>query len=131
MTVVHCLVPTSAVNIGIYRVNCPCPRTGPKSERPTFKYNICFNSTHRTSRSQSNHSQEPCEWFGHDLQVLFVKLEQILHLKVDRSDFGPVRDRGSLLYLSRSCSGFFAVVYRRYIAQRRLKSVGFTTSSKN
>ena len=27
---------------------------------------------------------------GHDLQVLFVKLEQILHLKVDCSDFGPI-----------------------------------------
>ena len=57
-----------------------------------------LNSTHRTSRSQSNHSQEPCEWFGHDLQVLFVKLEQILHLKVDCLDFGPVQNRGSLPY---------------------------------
>ena len=28
----------------------------------------------------------------HDLQVLLVKLEQILHLNVDSSDFGPVRD---------------------------------------
>ena len=105
------------------RVNCPCPeqgRTRPKSEQPTFKCNICFNSTHRTSRSQSNHSQELCEWFGHDLQVLFVKLEQISHLKVDCSDFGlirpcsgqgqlplpllffgPVRDRSSLPYLGR------------------------------
>ena len=27
----------------------------------------------------------------HDLQVLIVKLEQMLHLKVDCSDFGPVR----------------------------------------
>ena len=35
---------------------------------------------------------------GHDLQVLFVNLEQILHLKIDGSDFGPVRDRGSLPY---------------------------------
>ena len=41
----------------------------------------------------------PCEWFGHDFQVLLVKLEQILHLKIDCSDFGPVRDRGSLPYL--------------------------------
>ena len=38
---------------------------------------------------------------GHDLQVLLVKLEQILHLKVDCSDFGPVRDKGSLPYLLR------------------------------
>ena len=29
-------------------------------------------------------------------QVLLVKLEQILHFKVDCSDFGPVQDRGSL-----------------------------------
>ena len=71
----------------------PLSRTGPKSEQPTFKCNISFNSTHRTSRSQSTHSQEPCEWSGHDLQVLLIKLEQILHLKVDCSDFGPVRDR--------------------------------------
>ena len=35
----------------------------------------------------------------HDLQVLFVKLEQILHMKVDCLDFGPVRDRGSLPYM--------------------------------
>ena len=30
---------------------------------------------------------------------MLVKLEQILHLEVDCSDFGPVRDRGSLPYL--------------------------------
>ena len=74
----------------------PLSRTGPKSDN--FQCN-CFNSTHRTSRSQSTHSQEPCEWFGHDLQVLLVKLEQILHLKVDCSDFDSVRGRGSLPYL--------------------------------
>ena len=46
----------------------------------------------------------------HDLQVLFVKLEQILHLKVDFSDFGPVRDRGSLPYMLHFLSFcFFAV----------------------
>ena len=36
-------------------------------------------------------SQDVCEWFGHDLQVLFVKLEQILHLEVDCSDFALIR----------------------------------------
>ena len=35
-------------------------------------------------------------WY--DLQVLLIKLEQILHLKVDCSDFGPVQDRGRLPY---------------------------------
>ena len=34
----------------------------------------------------------------HDFQVLLVKLEQILHLKADCSDFHPVRDRGGLPY---------------------------------
>ena len=44
------------------------------------------------NQSLSNHSQEPCEWFGHGLQVLFVKLEQISHLKVESClDFGHVR----------------------------------------
>ena len=45
--------------------------------------------------------RNPVNGFGHDLQVLFVKLEQILHLKVDCSDLGPVRDRGSLPYLGK------------------------------
>ena len=86
----------------------PLFRTGPTSEQPTFKCKICLNSTNRTSRSQLNHSQKPCEWFGHNLQVLLVKLEQILRLKVDCSDFAfgfPVRDRGGLPYLS-SCSTY-------------------------
>ena len=78
----------------------PLSRTEPKSEQPTLKCNICFNFAHRTSGSQSTHSQEPCEWFAHDLQVLLVKLEQMLHLEVDSVDFGPVRDSGSLPYLS-------------------------------
>ena len=41
---------------------------------------------------KTTHLQEPCEWFAHDLEVLLVKLEQILHLEVECSDFGPVRD---------------------------------------
>ena len=104
-----CLFPLEMMQILQLKVDChfwlcphfgqlPLSRTGPKSEQSTFKCNISFNSTHRTSRSQSTHSQDPCEWFGHDLQVLLVKLEQILHLKVDCSDFCPVRDRGSLPY---------------------------------
>ena len=83
------------------RYELPLFRTGPKSEQPTFKCNICFNFTHRTSRirsqsTESTHSEEPCEWFRHNLQVLLVKFGQILHLKVDCTDFGPVRDRGRL-----------------------------------
>ena len=38
-------------------------------------------------------------WFDCDLEVLWVELKQILHLKVGCSDFGPVKDRGSLPYL--------------------------------
>ena len=38
--------------------------------------------------------------FGHDLQVLLVKLKQILQLKVGCSDFGLVRDKDSLPYLA-------------------------------
>ena len=45
---------------------------------------------------QDHSPQEPCEWLGHDLQVLLVKLDQILHFKVGCTDFGPVRDRSSL-----------------------------------
>ena len=33
------------------------------------------------------------------IEVLWVELKQILHLKVGCSDFGPVWDEGSLPYL--------------------------------
>ena len=52
----------------------------------------------RTWRSWPNHSQGSCEWFDCDLEVLWVELKKILHFKVGCSDFGPVRDRGSLPY---------------------------------
>ena len=38
-------------------------------------------------------------WVDCDLEVLWVEMKQILHLKVSCSDFGPVRDGGSLPYL--------------------------------
>ena len=100
-----CSISSWAIQIGKrkcwvgWTASLPLSWTGPKSEQPTFKCNIYFNSTHRTSRSPSAHSKESCEWFGHDFQVLLVKLEQISHLKVESSDFGPVWDRGSLPYL--------------------------------
>ena len=34
-----------------------------------------------------------------DPEVLWAELKQILHLKVACSDFGPIRDRGSLPYI--------------------------------
>ena len=72
-------------------INCPCPEKGwnPKS---TFKCNICSNFTNRTRRSWPNHSQVSCEWVDCYLDVLWVELKQILHLK-------------SRLFVSLPCSG--------------------------
>ena len=39
-----------------------------------------------------------CEWVDCDLEVLWVELKQILHLKVGCSDFDPVQDRSILPY---------------------------------
>ena len=82
--------------INMIRVNCPCPEQG---QNPNSQLSSAISASIipiEPSRALSTHSQEPCEWFGHDLKGLLVKLEQILHLKVDCLDFGPVRDRGSL-----------------------------------
>ena len=65
-------------------------RKGPKFGHPTFNCNICSSFTQRTSQLYLNHSQEPCEWVDADLGVL-IESEQILHLKVDCPNFGPVR----------------------------------------
>ena len=80
------------------RVNCPCPEQG-RNSNSQLSCNICSNVTNRTWRSWPNHSQGSCEWVDCDLEVLWVELKQILHLKVGCSDFGPVRDRGSLPYV--------------------------------
>ena len=37
-------------------------------------------------------SQGFCEWLKHNCEVLWAKLEQILHLKVECPNFGPVQD---------------------------------------
>ena len=68
------------------------PWIGPKFGQPTFNCNISSDSTHRTPRSASTHSQGSCEWFKHNCEVLWVKLEQILQLKVGCPNFDPVRD---------------------------------------
>ena len=44
------------------------------------------------------HSQGFCEWFKHNFEVPWVKLEQILQLKVWCSNYGCLRF-GHLLYL--------------------------------
>ena len=60
---------------------------------PAFDaHDICSDSTHKTPRSASTHSQGSCEWFKHNCEVLWVKLEQILQLKVECPNFGPVRE---------------------------------------
>ena len=59
-------------------------------EQPTFKFNFCSDSTHRTLRSPSTHSQGPCKWLKHDLEVPWVKLDQALQLKVGCLNFSPV-----------------------------------------
>ena len=41
--------------------------------------------------------------------MIFVKLEQILHLKVGCSDIGTVQDRGSLPYLQNTYPSDFSV----------------------
>ena len=43
-------------------------------------------------RSASTNSQGSCEWFKQDCEVFWVKLEQILQLKVGCPNLGPVRD---------------------------------------
>ena len=80
------------------RVNCLSPEQG---RNLNSQLSSAISASILPIESQ-NHYQPihyPCEWFGHDHQVLLVKLEQLLHLKVDCSDFGPVRDRGSLPYV--------------------------------
>ena len=47
-----------------------------------FQMQYLSDSTHRTPRSGSTHSQGSCEWFMHDCEALWGKLEQILQLKV-------------------------------------------------
>ena len=53
-----------------------------------------------TPTIQIPHSLGSCEWVDCDLEVLWVEVKRILHLKVDCSYFSPVGDRGSLSYLS-------------------------------
>ena len=67
-------------------------RTGPKFEQPTFKCNFCSDFTARISKSASTHSHSSCELFKHDVQVLWVKLGQILQLKVGRLNFVRFQD---------------------------------------
>ena len=66
-------------------------RTEPKSEQLTFKCNICFNSTLRTSRSQWNHSQEP-------LNGLVMILPYLPYLTLPIQEFRrpEVRSSGSV-----------------------------------
>ena len=70
-----------------------CSVFGPVRDRAV--YPICSDSSRRTPKSPSTHSQGSCDWFKHDW---WVKLEQILQLKVRCLNFSPVRD--SAIYLT-------------------------------
>ena len=69
------VTPTETLPIG--RVNCPCPKQGRNSEQSTFKVQYLLR-----------------EWVDCDLEVLWVELKQILHLKVGCSDFRPCSGQG-------------------------------------
>ena len=62
----------------------------------------------RTSPLCLNHSQEPSEWVDADLEFLWVESEQILQLKVDRPNFGPVR--GSAIYRTYPVNGLIVIL---------------------
>ena len=61
---------------------------------------------------------------AHDLQVLLAKLEQILQLEADCSDFGPVRDRGSLPHpiFSNGDKKSSNICYKKYTSNSGPKS---------
>ena len=79
-------------------VNCPCPEQGRNlNSQLSSAISASILRIEPEDRIQLIHRNPViCEWFGHYLWVLLVKSEQILHFKVDCSDFVPVRDRGSL-----------------------------------
>ena len=53
--------------------------------------------------------------------------KQILHLKVGCSDFGPVRDRDSLLY----CAGKLTVQISALFGTKAVYHTQFTINTKN
>ena len=81
------------------RIKCPCPEQG---RNPNSQLSSAMSAS-LLPIEPKDHSQPIHRNPVNGLvtifrlfQVLLVKLEQILHLKVDCSDFGPVQDRGSL-----------------------------------
>ena len=78
----------------IGRLNCPCPEQGrnPNSQLSSAIFAPILPS--EPEDHDPKHSQRSCEWVDCDLEVLWVELKQILHLKITCSDLGPVRDRG-------------------------------------
>ena len=81
-------------------VNCHCPKQGQNLNSLLSSAIVApILPTEPDDHNQPNQSQGSFEWVDCDLEVLWVELKQILHLKVGCSDFGPVRDRGSLPYL--------------------------------
>ena len=63
-----------------------------------FGSGLCSGSTRVSAcslvRGSAWGSQRSCEWFKHNCEILWAKLEQILQLKVGCPNFSPVRDLG-------------------------------------
>ena len=91
-----------------YRVHCPCPEQG---RNLNSQLSSAISASVLPIEPQGHHQtihRNPVNglvmifrfclenWICSGSVFLFGKLEQILHLKVDCSDFSPVRDRGSL-----------------------------------
>ena len=89
-----------SVRILANRVNCPCPEQG---RNPNSQLSSAISPSILPIEPQDHNQlihRNPVNGLImiFILQVLLVKLEQLLHLKVDCSDFCPVRDRDSLPY---------------------------------
>ena len=89
---IKCLKSEKKLNF-LARVNCPCPEQGlyPNSQLSSAIFAPIL-PTEPEDHDQTIHRVPVNEL----IVLLWVELKQILHLKVDCSDLGPVRDRGSL-----------------------------------
>ena len=97
---------------GVVRVNCPCPEQIELNRAKIQTVNSQVQYLLQFYQQNLQIMTKPFTgflWMGCDLEVLWVEVKQILHLKVSCSDSGPVRVRGTLPYLSlintKPCNG--------------------------